>query len=1704
MASVASTTPSTRSSAYVDVGLELQPGSRTPESSASQNTILLTFRDLQHSLNIRSTHERLLQNFANQFPAHLESLQDHALPSSDAGLVAAFLQYLATSPRIDEGGQVLECVTLVLECFEEDFLANDSIQTLALRLPGSDSQRRQLLNAVKIARSATHAVHENARKPAALFDDDANTSIHAIFGGPSDVTAMLASLRRLWDVYDDVVPALVRTASDTLTTCLSSSGPWVQKRYRKGLDIAAWLSQPESMPSPQLFQSAPVSLPIGGLFQVVNFAIACYELDLSPQELLERLDGISGYSAGIVAATVLATTSEFASLDRAVSQAVQILFELGSASEELCQTSISDMTPAAAMVRVVDCPQAELDRQLLMLNKSLETSLHVHHAIKNGPQDVTVAGPSQSIKALYTRLDKLRAPSHLDQSKTPANMRKPDIGLHEVPISVPLHTAHLREAISPASTRLQDIALPPSSLHVAVFDSRTGQDMRTVAGDSLLPTLLQIVLSESNDWEAATQLDRATHVLDFGPGGADGAGSIVHRNRDGTGLRVILASVDEDVRPWFGTRLDVSAQELATNADWSLTYAPALRKSQDGQLMLDNKMTRLLGLPPVMVAGMTPTTANWGLVSAITNAGYHAELAGGGFINKEGFDGAIQKLADSTPRGRGICINLIYGNPRQYRWQVIQIKKLLADGFPIDGVTFGAGVPSLDALQEFFDMRLKYLCFKPGSTASIDQVIEIANAVKTFPIMLQWTGGRAGGHHSYEDFHTPIIKCYSRIRACPNIVLVAGSGFGGSDDSYQYLTGEWSLRFQRARMPFDGILLGSRVMVAKEAKTSRAVKDVIVATPGLPNDEAWWQTYHAPAGGVVTVKSEMGEPIHKIATRGTMLWKELDQSVFGIADPTKRLAKLVEMKSGLIDRLNRDFQKVWFGQNVRGDPVDTEDMTYGEVLRRLVDLLYIRGEQRWIHTSHEKLVRDFVNRVYCRARASLKPIRGPLADPWTALPLILENVEDLRDEVLATRDALYFIMLCKRSGQKPPPFLVDMGADFETWFKKDSLWQSEDIAAVINQDPGRVCILQGPVAARHSIRADEPVRDILNGISTMYVASVLRDRYAGKAASIPIMKIASPCTSPDLLDQCASKYEGHQTSFKMSSDMTGADKEAILETIAGRPGTWLHAMIMCDQISQDRRTISNPIRRVVLASADFHVVKIEGEQPQEMKLIIQEGDPDDAEPRKSKQSLSLYYDNASIQAIFQTNENQARAPLTLTFEFSHHPETPLHPIWEESLATRNVRMADFYRRVWLEESPDKMPQMYQQVRHYVDSIQEDGYGDAYRGSGVSCERILPDFGMVLAWRSLLDAVLHPDIYGPCLDLVHLSNEFELLDSRSLSEQELTGLTSMVEILAVCNEPIGRLVRAKAILTISDVPIAHLVVEFLFRNYHEHANMSFEIVQEPQMATSITNRTEAVLLQARPWIVWTSSDTEILGKRLAFNLMTTKNFGSDLKDGRMRTAGSIVDEDGVEVGQVDYSKQGISINAVNDYLSRHGKPIKERHMLRTPQQLGTYTVTLPSSNVDYSRSSGDFNPIHTSSIFASYAGLPGTITHGMYISAAVRTKVEQAAGCSEAVRMRFYKVSFIGMALPNTVLEVRITHTDMQEGLRVLVFEARNKETNEMVVAGEARVDQASTAYVFTGQGSQKKGMGMDLRASCPIARNVWDRADAYYLETYGM
>ncbi|KAG1725865.1 MaoC like domain-containing protein, partial [Suillus occidentalis] len=161
-----------------------------------------------------------------------------------------------------------------------------------------------------------------------------------------------------------------------------------------------------------------------------------------------------------------------------------------------------------------------------------------------------------------------------------------------------------------------------------------------------------------------------------------------------------------------------------------------------------------------------------------------------------------------------------------------------------------------------------------------------------------------------------------------------------------------------------------------------------------------------------------------------------------------------------------------------------------------------------------------------------------------------------------------------------------------------------------------------------------------------------------------------------------------------------------------------------------------------------------------------------------------------------------------------------------------------------------------------------------------------------------------------------------------------------------------------------------------------------------------------------------------------------------------------------------------------------------------------TFNSPLANEPYSKVSGDFNPTHTNPYFADYALLPGTITHGMWSSAATRRYIENIVAEGNPDRVVVYDVSFVGMILPGDELKVNIRHIGMRDGNMVVKVETSNQR-EEKVLEGTAEVAQATTVYVFTGQGSQEPGMGIDLYNSSSAAHAIWEGADAHLLTMSG-
>jgi fatty acid synthase subunit beta len=1724
-----------------------QTGTHTPRSSQNLRPLILTHGSLEYSFLVPTAlhfqASQLKEVFNASLPQPTDELAQDDEPSSNAELVARYIGFIAAEieEEDDATGAFIEVLKLVLNEFERSFMRANDVHALAATLPGITAKKLlvvQCYYAGRVAVSRPIKPHDSALLRAA---DDEEASIYTVFGGQGNIEEYFDELREVYTTYPSFTENLIRSSADLLQSLAAS--PKAEKLYSKGLDIMTWLQDRDSQPDIDYLVSAPVSFPLIGLCQLAHYQVTCKALGRSPGEVNERFSGTTGHSQGVVAAAAIATATSWESFAQAAENAITMLFWIGMRSQQayprtsLAPSILQDSEEAGEgiptpMLSIRDLSRKQVQEHIDATNEHLPKDRHVAISLVNSARNFVVTGAPISLHGLNLRLRKVKAPTGLDQNRIPYTERKVRFTNRFLPITAPFHSPLLAEAFKNIKEDLKDVKISAKSLTMPVYDTNTGEDLRQLGKEDIVPSLARMITQDTVNWEKATTFPNATHILDFGPGGISGLGVLTNRNKDGTGVRVILAgamdgtNAEVGYKPEMFDRDEEHAVKYAVN--WIKEHGPKLVKTSAGQTIVDTKMSRLLGVPPLMVAGMTPCTVPWDFVAATMNAGYQIELAGGGYYNAKTMTEALTKIEKAIPAGRGITVNLIYVNPRAMGWQIPLLAQLRADGVPIEGLTIGAGVPSIEVAQEYIDtLGIKHIAFKPGSTDAIQSVINIAKANPTFPVILQWTGGRGGGHHGFEDFHQPILQMYGRIRKCPNLILVAGSGFGGSEDTYPYVTGTWARDFGYPPMPFDGCLFGSRMMVAKEAHTSPAAKQAIVDAPGVPDSE-WEKTYKGPAGGVITVRSEMGEPIHKLATRGVKFWAEMDQKIFSL-DKKKRIPELKKMREYIIQKLNDDFQKVWFGRNTAGESVDLEDMTYIEVVQRMVDLMYIKHESRWIEVSLRNLTVDFMRRVEERfsagkGKASVIQSYAELENPFPAVEKFIAAYPEASNQPINAQDVQHFLMLCQRRGQKPVPFVPCLDDSFEFFFKKDSLWQSEDLEAVVDQDVGRVAILQGPTAVRYSTKVDEPIKEILDGIHHDHIKGLIRDVYNGKETSVPVVeyfggKLLEPTESVVELEGVSVNHDGSKSYFKIAPTAGAVlpDVDEWLQLLAGKTYSWRHALFTTDVFVQGARYQNNPLKRILKPVRGMCIEITSPKDASKTSIVVKE--PTQSGKLVKTLDISLTGKNEILMNMWEERTAEGE-PVSLPFIFTYHPETGYAPI-HEIMEGRNDRIKEFYYRIWFGDKnvPFDTPTTStfdggkatitkKDIADFVYAV--GNTGDAFVDRPGKEVFAPMDFAIVVGWKAITKAIFPRTIDGDLLKLVHLSNGFRMIPgAEPLKAGDEVETTSQIN--AVINQASGKMVEVCGTITRQGKPVMEVTSQFLYRGNYTDFENTFQRKEETPMEVTLATSKDVAVLRSKEWFHVDEPDVDLLGQTVTFRLQSLVRFKNETLFQSVETVGQVLLElptkEVIQVASVEYDAGVSHGNPVVDYLQRNGQSIEQPVNFENAIPLSGKTplsLRAPASNETYAHVSGDYNPIHVSRIFASYANLPGTITHGMYSSAAVRSLVETWAADNNIGRVRSFHASLTGMVLPNDDLEVKLQHIGMVAGRKIIKIETSNKETEDKVLLGEAEVEQPVSSYVFTGQGSQEQGMGMDLYGSSAVAKEVWDRADRHFMDNYGL
>ncbi|MGZ5396191.1 MAG: fatty acid synthase subunit beta domain-containing protein, partial [Mycobacterium sp.] len=759
---------------------------------------------------------------------------------------------------------------------------------------------------------------------------------------------------------------------------------------------------------------------------------------------------MAGHSQGIMACESLRAKG---TKDAELLALLQLIGAAGSlVSRRRGMVGRGDKTP---MVSVTNVDPQRMEELLEEFSTDVRTVLPPVLSIRNGRRSVVITGTPEQLGRFELYCSKI---TEREEAERKNKLRggavfRPEF--HGVQVEVGFHTPRLADGVE----------------MVERWAERCGIDL------AMAHEMTEAIFVRPIDWVAEVERlhdSGAKWIVDLGP--SDTVTRLTAPVIRGLGVGIVPAATRAGQRNLFtvGAKPEVMPP-------WS-SYAPTAVKLPDGSVKLSTKFTRLTGRSPILLAGMTPTTVDAKIVAAAANAGHWAELAGGGQVTEEIFSERIGELTTLLEPGRAVQFNTLFLDPYLWKLQVggkRLVQKARQSGAPIDGVVVSAGIPDLEDAVELIDelshVGISHVVFKPGTVGQIKSVIKIAAEVPGKDVIVHIEGGRAGGHHSWEDLDDLLLATYADLRKLPNITVCVGGGVGTPQRAAEYLSGAWAEAYGFPPMPVDGILVGTAAMATLEATTSPAVKQMLVDTTGTDH----WISAGKANGGMASSRSQLGADIHEIDNTASRCGRLLDE-VAGDADAVA--ARRVELIAAMANTA-----KPYFG--------DISDMTYLQWLKRYVELAIGDGDSTadtaapdspWIADTW----RDRFAEMLKRAEARLHPQdSGPietlyadspegqalLDNPQAAIELLLDRYPDAETLKLHPADVPFFITLCKTMG-KPVNFVPVIDKDVRRWWRSDSLWQAHDARYTADQ----VCIIPGTQSVAGITRVDEPVGELLD------------------------------------------------------------------------------------------------------------------------------------------------------------------------------------------------------------------------------------------------------------------------------------------------------------------------------------------------------------------------------------------------------------------------------------------------------------------------------------------------------------------------------------------------------------------------------------------------------------------------------------------------
>lgn len=1308
-----------------------------------------------------------------------------------------------------------------------------------------------------------------------------------------------------------------------------------------------------------------------------------------------------GHSQGIIAAKIVEARIKAGSWQNAqnqIAELIAIAYIIGAAADR--EARMLEISGNGEKTPMLSLKGVTFEQAKALIKRVERTRGVISIAVKNSRNHIVLSGYPEDMEAVQNQAQK-----ESQRSKKMREMKERGGSVFApiaeyLDVTVPFHSPIMKPAVEQVEAWAKDAGLDAE----------------------LALNLANAVLVEPVDWanQIAEVLNnvnaRELYVLDMGPG--EVLGKLTNVLLQGSGAGVVEVGT-MNARAKASITSAAEAELLRTGC-WA-DFAPRVIDTPAGKKVV-TKFSKLTGKAPVLLAGMTPTTVDPEIVAAAANAGYWAELAGGGQVTEEVFDRHMDSLSKQLQEGATVEFNAMFMD--RYLWNLQFgskriVPKKRASGAPIDGVVISAGIPELDEAKELVETLqadgFPYVAFKPGTVEQIRQVVRIAKAVKPATIIAQVEGGSAGGHHSWESLDDLLISTYAQVRECDNLVLVAGGGIGTPSRAADYISGEWACEYGLPNMPVDAVMIGTAAMTAKEAHTSAQVKRMLVETPGITEaNDACVEGLGASEDPFAPI-GERWVPSGKVVGGVTSGLSHLHADIYEIENASARCGRLLVHMMKHPEELELRKDEVIAALNSTAKPYfgDVENMTYTQFAQRFLDLSYPWADptyaDRYMHLL-QRIEARLISQDSGEFTSILPDIKQIAENPQSALDSLVQVFPNASTMNVVPMDAAWFPTLV-REYPKPMPFVPVIDNDLLRWWGQDQLWQSEDS----RYSADAVRVIPGPISVAGITTMDEPIADILGRFEAAVInRSVACDLPLGFNQNA-FSQIDCAQNVEEYVRSCPNiSWIGHVTNNPAYKTQNNSENYVITVISEENSVIKLDLDIKLDTFWDEHEADNeNSGKNSVKNSGKNHAVRdivipliVDAKRAGSIPVVDRE--------RLPKHVYNMLAATAGIGNTAITGDVLSEMP-----KVDASQEACEQVKKEIACGKANKSACETTCETACEMPFGVVKSAYTLSRNL--GIDHESATAGRLPEGLQASRIVPDALVGPAWPTIYSALGsvmvdgYPVIEG-LLNAVHLDHLIEL-DVSTDDLQKYVGtrinLTGWAEDYA--ESASGRVV-------------------------------TIHIIHNAQDGTKIAHETERFAIRGRSY-------------------------------------SAALPKPAPEYG---------------DVAELHGFSVDN-----TPRRaLRRVVIRAPKDMTAFARTSGDFNPIHTSKRGAAISGLSAPLVHGMWLSAAAQHVAQALDEKGAHYDLVGWTYNMYGMVQLDDEVEITVERVGkVRRG--GLALEITCRVNGQIVSKASALTRAPRAAFVYPGQGIQKQGMSLDERAKSPAVRETWERADKLTREKLG-